>query len=230
MSPLRRAAGLLLCACISLFTHPVLASDHLNGAWATFYTSGAFHQDGEAGPWRYGLYSDARWYDRLEGVNQYVLQPGIGYRLDHRFSVWGGYTYFRSEVDGVVSANEHRAWQQLSWNVAHWRFATLKSRTRLEQRFRDGRDGTDLRLRQNVRIDARFRFNPRLVFILGNEYFHHLRDTEWTRQGYGQNRFYTGLGFDFRNVRMEALYMNQQYRVRQLPDLVNHLAVVNFRM
>lgn len=229
MTSVRCTAGLLLCACLALLTNP-LAADDFTGVWATFYKSGVMHKGRDEGPWRYGLYGDTRYYDRLGGINQYVLQPGFGYRLNGRLSVWGGYTWFRSEVDGALKIDEQRTWQQLSWTMVHWQYATLKSRTRLEQRHRDGWRDTDLRLRQQFRLDARFKFNPDLIFILGDEYFRHVRNTSWTRQGYGQNRFYTGLGFDFHNVHIEALYMNQQYPMRQAPDLVNHLLVMAIKM
>lgn len=223
----RCTAGLLLCACLVFCPDRVFAADDINGAWASFYTSGKLAPASNG--LRYNLYGDARWYDRLEGVSQYVLQPGVGYRLNNRFSVWGGFTWFRSNVADTTLINEHRAWQQLSWNMMHWRNATLRSRTRLEERFRDGRDGTDLRLRQLFRLDARFEFMRELSFILGNESFHHLKDTVWTGKGYGQNRFYTGIGFDLWNFRMEALYMNQQYLFRNKANLVNHLVVLNFK-
>lgn len=230
MSFVRCTAGLLLCACLILLPGHLSASDRFNGAWASFYTSGSLAPERSGGDWRFNLYGDTRYYDRLEGINQYVLQPGIGYRLNERLSLWGGYTWFRSEVDGITSVNEHRAWQQVSWSMAKWTHATLKSRTRLEERFRDGRGGTDLRLRQLFRLDARFEFSPMLTFILGNESFHHLRDTGWTRKGYGQNRLYAGVGFNFWNVRAEALYMNQQYLFRDRENLVSHLAVLNFKL
>lgn len=217
-------------ACIFLFSATSIAADDVNGAWASFYTSGTLHWGENEGAWRYGLYGDTRYYDRNHGVNQFVLQPGFGIRVNSRLSFWGGYTHFRSEVDGVTSISESRLWQQVSWNIAQWRHAALSTRTRLEQRDRDGHKDIDLRLRQQVRLDARFDFNRNLVFIIGNEYFHHVRDTGWTREGCGQNRFYTGLGFDFHSLHIEALYMNQQYQVRQKPDLVNHLIVMNFKM
>ena len=229
MSYVRCTAGLLLGACLILLTDTPIAADDTNGAWASFYTSGTLNRGENEGAWRYGLYGDARYYDRDHGVNQYVLQPGFGIRANARLSFWGGYTRFHSETDGVTRVNENRLWQQVNWRVAHWRDATLTSRTRLEQRDRNGQHGTDLRLRQQLRVDARFAFNRDLVFILGNEYFYHVRDTGWTHEGYGQNRFYTGLGFDFRSLRIEALYMNQQYPVRHAPDRVNHLVVFNFK-
>lgn len=225
----RCCAAWFLCACLGLIPGSLGASEAINGAWATFYTSGGLHFGGDQSPWRYGLYGDTRYYDRLGGVSQYVLQPAVGYRLNSRVSFWGGYTYFTSELGGVTTISEHRSYEQVSWNMVHWRNATLKSRSRLEQRHRENRDDTDFRFRQQLRLDVRFDFNPNLIFILGDEYFYHVRDTEWTQQGYGQNRFYTGLGFDFHNVHIEALYMNQQYRIRHSQNLVNHLVVLNFR-
>ncbi len=230
MSAVRCAAALFLVACLGLYSGRLSAADDAVGAWAAFYTSGVLHRGEEEGPWRYGFYADARLTDRLGGVTQYTLLPGLGLRINSRLTFWAGYTYFRSEIDDGPSYNENRLFQQVSWNMVHWQYSTLSSRTRLEQRARGELHGTDLRLRQQFRLDRRFKSNPDLKFILGDEIFYQLRDTRWTRKGYAQNRFYTGFGWDFHAFVVEALYMHQHYPIRKLPDRANHLLVLNFKM
>ena len=217
------ATGLLFPPC------GALASEAAGGAWLALYGSGSLNGSSET-PWRYGVYGDARHTGRLDGINQYTLQPGAGYRFNSRLSAWAGYTFFRSEIVNGASLNEHRSWQQLSWNMVRWHGAALKSRTRLEQRHRKGLDGTDWRLRQQFRLDARLPLDTDLSYILGNEFFYNLEDTGWTASGYHQNRFYTGVGWDFHSYHLEALYMNQRYRLEGLPDKANHLLVVNVRL
>ena len=230
MKTVRCIAALLLAVCLGLFSGTLPAASNAGGAWTTLYKSGLLNRGQSEGPWRYGLYADVRYTDRLEGVSQATLLPGIGYRINSRLTLWGGYTYFRSTIDQGATLDEHRTFEQVSWNMVHWHRARLQSRSRLEQRFRDGREGTDLRFRQQFRLDTRFASNPDLKFILGDEVFYHLRDTTWSREGYGQNRFYTGFGWDYHNITVEALYMHQHYRVRYLPDSANHLLVLNFKM
>jgi hypothetical protein len=225
---LRGAARLLACACL-LHSPATVAENTAGGAWLALYGSGALNGGSET-PWRYGVYGDARRTQRLDGINQYTFQPGAGYRFNSRLSAWAGYTYFRSEVVNGASLNEHRSWQQLSWNVVRWHGSALRSRTRLEQRHRKGQDGTDWRLRQQFRLDARLPLDTDLSYILGNEFFYNLEDTGWTATGHHQNRFYTGLGWDFHRYHVEALYMNQRYRLEGLPDKANHLLVVNVRL
>jgi hypothetical protein len=220
---------LIVVVFTSLFAGNLLAVTNATGAWSTIYKSGDFQKGEDSGHWRYGLYGDIRYYDRLGSINQYIVQPGIGYQLNKKFSIWGGYTYFRSDVNNKLTLHEHRTWQQLGWNLGNGWGASLKSRTRLEQRYRKNLDGTDLRLRQQLRIDRPLSSVPSLKFILGDEVFYHLADTTWTKQGYGQNRFYTGLGYNRHSFKMEALYMHQHIRIRYLPDLVNHLLVLNFK-
>lgn len=230
MKTVRCIAALLLAVCLGLFSGTLPAASNAGGAWTTLYKSGLLNRGHSEGPWRYGLYADVRYTDRLEGVSQATLLPGIGYRINSRLTLWGGYTYFRSTINQGATLDEHRTFEQVSWNMVHWHRARLQSRSRLEQRFRDGREGTDLRFRQQFRLDTRFASNPDLKFILGDEVFYHLRDTTWSREGYGQNRFYTGFGWDYHSVTVEALYMHQHYRVRYLPDSANHLLVLNFKM
>lgn len=221
--------ALLLIAALLVLPESLMAVGEAGGAWVTLYGSGTFHGSAE-GPWRYGLYGDARRTDRLDGINQYTLQPGAGFRVNSRVSLWTGYTYFRSETVDGPTLNEHRAWQQVSWNMVRWGGGTVKSRTRLEQRFRPTASDTDLRLRQQFRWDSPLAWNPDVSFILGDELFYHVRDTDWTRQGLGQNRFYTGLGWDYHNLKLEALYMHQLYTLGPLPDKANHLLVLSFKM
>ena len=222
-------AALILGACLGLFSGVLQAANNAGGAWTTMYKSGVLHQGDTGTSWRYGLYADIRYTDRLEGINQTTLLPGVGYRLNSRLSFWGGYTYFRSSVHEGTTYDEHRAFQQVSWNMVYWTDARLQSRTRLEQRFRDERNGTDLRLRQQIRLDAQLPFNPDSKYILGDEVFFHVSDA-WSSQGYGQNRFFTGFGWGYSNVTVEALYMLQHYRIHSLPDSANHLLVLNFKM
>ena len=225
----RPCPALLLIAALLLLPQSLMAAGEAGGAWVSLYGSGNFHQD-EKGPWRYGFYGDARRTERLNGINQYTLQPGAGFRINSRVSLWTGYTYFRSEIVDGPSLNEHRSWQQVSWNMLRWGGGTVKSRTRLEQRFRAETREADLRLRQQFRWDAPLSWNRDVSFILGDEMFYHVRDTDWTRQGFGQNRFYTGLGWDYHNLKLEALYIHQLYTLGPLPDKANHLLVLNFRM
>lgn len=220
--------ALVLCI---LFLFPgtgLLAASSAGGAWAAFYTSGSFHKD-DAGPWRYGFYGDTRYQDRGEGINQQVLLPAVGYRINSKVSFWTGYTYFRSVKENAPTINENRLFQQVSWKIARWKRTGFSSRTRLEQRSRHEVDEIDFRLRQQLRLEHRFASNTDLKYILGDEFFYHLRDTDWTRQGYGQNRFYTGLGWDRHYVHVELLYMLQTYRARKRPDPVNHLLVAAFK-
>jgi hypothetical protein len=231
ISVARRTAGLLLCACLTLVPLPgLLASDQFNGAWATYYTSGALNAGENNSAWLYGFYSDARYYDRLQGIQQYVLQPSIGYRYNSRLSFWTGYTYFRSEVTDLTTINENRIYEQVSWNMGRWDNTTLSSRTRLEQRSREHLHGTDLRLRQQFKLQYRLTSYDEIKLILGDEMFYNLRDTDWTRQGYSQNRLYAGVGLDFHDLSFEVLYMNQQYPLKNRSDIVNHLLVLNFKM
>lgn len=200
----------------------LLAGNSAGGAWAGFYISGSLHRD-DKGPWRYGFYGDTRYQDRGNGINQYVLLPAVGYRINSKVTFWGGYTYFRSVKENGPAVNENRLFQQVSWKINRWQHTNISSRTRLEQRSRHEVDDIDFRLRQQFRLEHRFAANMNLKYIVADEFFYHMRDTDWTREGWGQNRFYTGLGWDRHYVRVELLYMHQTYRARNRTNPVNHL-------
>ena len=114
--------------------------------------------------------------------------------------------------------------------MGRWGWGTLKSRTRMEQRFREGRDGAGWWVRQQFRIDAPIGEGGKFSFILGNEAFIYLKETTWNDKGYIQNRLFLGLGYKASpKVTMELGYMNQHVRIREFPDLINHLAILNFK-
>ena len=109
-------------------------------------------------------------------------------------------------------------------------WGTFKSRTRLEQRFREHREGTGLWIRQQFRSDIPVPARDRFSVILGIEAFFHLRGTDWADEGFIQNRVFIGMGYKASpRIGIEVGYLNQFIRIRESPDLMNHLAIVSFR-
>jgi len=77
----------------------------------------------------------------------------LGYQLDRKVTVWGGYTHQTAMNHGRTSAIEQRLRQQLNLeNVARFGPFRLGGRLRLEQRWREGQPGTGWRLRPQVKI------------------------------------------------------------------------------
>jgi len=114
--------------------------------------------------------------------------------------------------------------------MGRWNWGMLKSRTRMEQRFRENRDGTGWWIRQRFSINVPIGGRGDLKFILADESYFHLKDTTWSDSGWIQNRVFVMLGYKpSPKLRIEAGYLNQYFRVRGSSYLMNHLAVVSFR-
>mgnify|MGYP001814777948 CR=1 FL=1 len=219
---------LTVCAWALSAATPLAATEHFASVWFDVRTSGPINRGSEPGPWRYSLLGQFRYYDTPVSIRQWVLRPGIAYRIDSRFSVAAGYGFHRSMLDGFDEhLDEHRVWQQLQWNMAYWGGAVLKSRTRLEQRVPSGLSGTGFRLRERLRLESRFGPEIQWKFIIGVEALVNLRNTSWTTRGYSETRFFTGFGLDMNSVNVETGYLHQRSHLSRIADQVNHVLVLS---
>jgi len=222
-----RAAALVLFAILGMHSGAATAGEDGTGTWLVLGRTGSLGNDADAGGWRYGLQGGLRYFNRQPDFHQYVFRAGLAYRLGQRFTLWGGYAYFRTELEDGASRVEQRAWQQLDWEICRWESARLQSRTRLEQRFIEGAAETGWVLRQ------RFQFEHTLPagdvrLKAGTESFHNLRQTDRLQEGFVQLRAYAGFEFDVGNYDVDVGYLYQRVRVRGAADTVNHLLVVGF--
>jgi hypothetical protein len=75
----------------------------------------------------------------------------VGYKLSDQTSIWLGYAWVRTQPQGKDHTDEHRIWQQLSWNKPY-SWGNVSTRTRLEQRFLNTGDDTGWRFRQFLKL------------------------------------------------------------------------------
>ncbi len=172
----------------------------------------------------------ARFFDDTDGFGQSIVRPGIGYAVDERVTIWAGYGWIRSSPATSSDFDEHRIWQQLTWSEP-FDWLTLGFRSRLEQRFVETGDDTGLRFRQLVSWRQPFACAGEYSFVLWDEIFLHLNDTDWgANTGFDQNRSFVGFGLK-RNTdsrwRVEIGYLNQHINRRSRGNLTNHLLSVN---
>ncbi len=172
----------------------------------------------------------ARFFDDTDGFGQSIVRPGIGYALDERVTIWAGYGWIRSSPATSSDFDENRIWQQLTWSEP-FDWLTLGFRSRLEQRFVETGDDTGLRFRQLVSWRQPFACAAEYSFVLWDEIFVHLNDTDWgANTGFDQNRSFVGFGLK-RNTdsrwRVEIGYLNQHINRRSRGNLTNHLLSVN---
>lgn len=198
--------------------------------WLGTMLSGRFGaRDSEAGRYRWWLEAQDRQRDDWEHFALGFVRPALGYDLHPRLTFWAGYAYLANDVALREPFDEHRLWQQLSWNLPV-DFLPLHSRSRLEQRFVETGAETGWRYRQLLKAAPALSSNGRLYASLWDEVFVDLNDTRWgQRQGLRQNRAFAGLGLHLDEARSKTLevgYLNQWIDRRGRDNTVNHGLVV----
>ena len=170
------------------------------------------------------LEAQTRLTDDVSRLGQLLVRPAIGYKLDSTTTVFLGYVYVRTDPVGPALSKEHRIFQQASFRLAgDGKGVTLTGRTRLEQRFRDDRSGTGLRLRQQLRLTAPLQDSARAV--AWSEPFIGLNSTGWGQKtGVNVWRNFVGVSIPVSpRLVVEPGYLNQ-YVVRTGRDRVDHIA------
>lgn len=157
----------------------------------------------------------------------YLVRPGIGYRVRPDMAVWLGYAWTPVVKRGDVTLDEHRPWQQWTWDGPRFESGLkLSFRSRLEERVAQGQVG--LRFRQFVRLQSPWLGGGPLLLATWDEVFVAFNDTAWGQKaGFDQNRFFAGVGLKVgAHTRVEAGYFNNWLN-RDGPDPFRHVAMVN---
>ena len=167
-----------------------------------------------------------RYTEDASRLGQLIVRPSLERRFSPRLSGSLGYAFIRTEASGAAEVQEHRLWQQASYTLAGSAPGPrLAGRTRLEERVRENQDGTNVRLRQQVRLEAPLGGSLRAVGSL--EGLFNLNGTAWAREGVDQWRTFVGVAAPLgRRVTLEPGYLNQIV-VRPGPDRVNHVVSVS---
>jgi hypothetical protein len=137
-----------------------------------------------------------------------IVRPGLGYRFSALVSAWLGYAWVPTWVDEAPTIQEHRIWQQAILQGTEG-ILRYQARPRLEQRLREGQDGTGFRFRLMVRANLRVTEQLPIDVALWDEVFFGLNETAWGQAGgFDQNRVFLGLSYALGPVRAEAGYLN----------------------
>lgn len=136
-----------------------------------------------------------RFYDDMHPYQVFVL-PALGYRLPHGFTVFAGYGYTPIWNADREYAEEHCAWQQLSYD-APLSEVKLSARARMEERFRPDSD-VAYRLRTMVRLNVPLGLPVPLQTVVWDELFLGLDQSQkWQPELLDQNNLFLGLGWVF---------------------------------
>lgn len=157
-----------------------------------------------------------------------MVRAGLGYGLTENTSVWLGYAFITYDEPFARNPfDEHRIWQDFRWSHK-FAYATLSTRSRLEQRFMDTGSETGWRFRQRVKTSIPFAFAPDYSLVGYEEYFANINQTNYgADDGFDQNRLFAGLGYQFnKQTNTEIGYLNNYLR-RNGPDRMYHYLAVN---
>ncbi len=145
----------------------------------------------------------------------HISRPAVGLRVLDWMTVYLGYAWIPIFVDDPQNVrHEHRIWQQIIMNWSPIAEIGIQSRTRFEQRFSDQGDDLALRLRQFVRLLWKPEQTSPLAFVVWDEVFIGLTDSDWGPViGYDQNRLFGGPAFAIEDIaRIEVGYMFNHLR------------------
>lgn len=156
-----------------------------------------------------------------------LLLPTIGYQATGRLSLWTGYLRVVTYVDGGAAMRENRIFAQGSWVIGGFASGSLSSRTRLEHRRVEGRAGTGVRVRQQLRWTKPLApKGPGAV--VSSEVFVALNSTDFgARAGFDQVRNFVGLNVPIaKGLTVEGGYMNRYIRRSGIPDRIDHIVPI----
>lgn len=137
----------------------------------------------------------------------------------------------RHELPGRAGGEiaENRMWEQYIWSGST-PFGNFTFRPRLEQRWQANGGDTGSRFRQFLKFSWPISFLPGTDFVLWDEVFVNLYDTDWGPRlqmhlGFEQNRGFVGVGYRFSpELKTEIGYMNQYIQTHSAAnDRMNHI-------
>jgi hypothetical protein len=208
-------------------THAQTLDD--TGLWFAAFGNGKFESLNDEDPLRWWFDTHYRLRDDTSGFNQSIVRPGLGYAIDDNQTVWAGYAWIKTAPVLGNNFDEHRFWQQWTAtpSAGDWKFL---HRSRFEQRWLETGDDVGLRWRQLVRGQRILSSCPEYSFVIWDEVFFNLNDTDWgANSGLDQNRAFIGFGYKRcpnSKIRTEIGYLNQF--VDRQSDGMNHILSVNF--
>ena len=188
------------------------------GIWGNATARGNF---GYASPdlkrWLWWMEGQARFRECCNSefaLNQSLIRPGLGYALTDQSTVWLGYAHVWNELPDNTDIQEDRIWEQYMWS-GKTPLGAFTSRSRLEQRWQENGGDTGSRFRQFFKFAWPIAFLPATDFVVWDEAFVNLYQTDWgprvqAHQGLDQNRGFVGIGYRISpDVKTEIGYMNQ---------------------
>ncbi|ATI81965.1 DUF2490 domain-containing protein [Sphingobium yanoikuyae] len=162
--------------------------------------------------WRLQQEIVARFSNDRNGLYEIESNTLVGYKLNKQVTVWAGYTHDPQYDGGDFTVMEHRVREQVTVdNILKLGPVSVSARMRMEQRWREGIDGTAWRLRPYVKLTMPFKEGGKTALILSHESFIDLNKTNFQRvQGEERMRNLIAITTPLaKNVNAEIGYLHQ---------------------
>jgi len=175
--------------------------------------------------WRILQEVAVRTSDSRNGIYEVESNTLLGYRVNDHVTVAAGYTHDPQYAEGKFKTMEHRAREQVTFdNLARLGPVKLAARIRLEQRWREGVDGTGWRLRPYAK--ASLPLAGKVALNFSSEPFFNLSHTAFQKStGLDRVRNLVSLSAPLsKALSGEIGYMNQHGFVRGGPDTSDNIA------
>lgn len=194
--------------------------------WFSLYTQGKLPAEN----FYWSMDTHPRWRNEGQQFDQLILRPAVFYKFNAKASVWLGYDTVVNHPPSQSAHRENRLWQQYQYQFDPIAEMTLTSRTRLEQRRREDFEDVGHRLRQMVRATTPSAWHPQLSWVVFDELFVNLNQTEWgVRRGIDQNRLFVGINWKFSDLsNVDFGYLNHFVNTRTV-DRENHVLSTTLR-
>ena len=224
MRLLTRTAGAAACLIAFAAATPATAADD-----SQLWTNGTVVVK-LADRWRISEDVTFRFSDKKNGLYEIESNTLLGYRINKVVAVWAGYTHDPQYSAGDFTIMEHRAREQVTFdNFANLGPARLSGRLRLEQRWRNGLNGTGWRLRPFLKYSLPLHKGARTSFVVSTEPFFNLSTTTFQRtSGLDRVRTFVGISTPLaKNISADIGYLNQHTFVPNGPDTDDHVASIS---
>jgi hypothetical protein len=175
--------------------------------------------------WRLSEEVTVRFSDNKNGLYELESNTLLGYRFNKVVTFWAGYTHNPQYSAGHFTRMEHRAREQVTFDsFTKLGPGKLSGRLRLEQRWREGLDGTGWRLRPYLKYSMPLQGKVNLN--LSSEPFFNFNTTSFqTKKGLDRVRNLATVSVPIsKKVTGEVGYMNQHLFLSGRPDESDHVA------
>ena len=175
--------------------------------------------------WRLQEELTERFSDNKNGLYEIESNTLLGYRMNKVVTLWAGYTHDPQYSAGDFTRMEHRAREQVTFdNFANLGPGKLSARMRIEQRWREGLEGTGWRLRPYLKYSLPI--SGKLALNLSSEPFIDLNTTSFqSKRGLDRVRNLVTISAPLsKSLSAEAGYMNQHLFISGRPDEGDNIA------